>query len=78
MARHGVTRTIFLIRAVISPACSATPTPTMTTRMMPTGPKLTNFDTIDVSMKRIPAALSRLFTAVVVSSTLCVSGSTTS
>jgi hypothetical protein len=29
----------FLMRAVIRPACSANPTPIMTTRMMPTGPK---------------------------------------
>ena len=77
-ALRGVTCTIFLIKAVISPACSARPTPTMTTRMMPTGRKLMNFCTIEVSMKRIPSAPSRLLTVAVACSTLCVCGFTTS
>ena len=43
------------------------------TRMIPTGPKLTKFGTTDVKMKRIPSAESRLRTAVVATSTSCVS-----
>lgn len=68
-AFFGVTWTIFFMSAPISPACSATPTPTMTTRMMPTGPKLMNFCTIEVSMKRKPPPVSRLFTVAVACST---------
>ncbi len=68
-ARRGVTCTIFLISAVIRPACSASPTPTMTTRMMPTGPKFTKLRTIEVSMKRMPSPLSRLLTVAVACST---------
>jgi hypothetical protein len=77
-ALRGVTCTIFLMSAVIRPACSARPTPTMTTRMIATGPKFEKFRTIDVSMKRMPSAVSRLFTEAVVSSTLCVCGLITS
>src|SRR6516225_6054090 len=64
-ALRGVTWTIFLIRAVIKPACSASPTPIMTTRMMPTGAKFMKFRAIEVSMKRMPTPLSRLLTAAV-------------
>src|SRR5215831_20900338 len=56
-ALRGVTCTIFLMSAVIRPACSARPTPTITTKMMPTGPKLEKFRTMDVSMKRMPSAV---------------------
>ena len=77
-ALRGVTWTIFLMRAVIRPACSASPTPIVTTRMIPTGPKFVKFRTIDVSMKRMPSPLSRLLTVAVACSTWWVCGLTIS
>ena len=58
----------------ISPACSASPTPTMATKMTPTGPKFRKFRTADVKRKRMPSALSRLLTVAVRSSMSCVCG----
>ena len=42
--------------APISPASSASPTPSIATRMIPTTPKLLKLATGDVTMNRMPSA----------------------
>ena len=49
----------------INPDSSASPTPSIATRMMPTTPKLLKLATGDVIMKRMPSAVRRPLTAVV-------------
>ena len=76
MSDHaGATLTIFLISAVTSPACSARPTPIMATRITPTGPKPMKLRIIEVNRKRMPSAVSRLFTATVFDTSRSVSRS---
>ena len=72
MALLGATMTILWIRAFIKPASSASPTPIIATRMIPTGPKPMKFLIIEVRMNRMPSPVSRLLTATVVGSSLCV------
>ena len=71
----GATLTIFLISAVIRPACSARPTPIIATRITPTGPKPMKLRIIEVNRKRMPSAVSRLFTATVLETSWSVSRS---
>jgi hypothetical protein len=61
----GAILTILRIRAPISPASSASPTPIMATMITPTAEKSLKFCTKLVKMNRIPSALSRFFTAMV-------------
>ena len=55
--------------APMSPASSASPTPSIATRMIPTTPKLLKLATGDVNMNRMPSAVRRPLTAVVSVST---------
>ena len=70
------TATSLRMRAPISPAASARPTPIMTTRMIATAAKLRKFATKDVNRKRIPSADRRLWIEAV-SSTIRYSPSCT-
>ena len=63
--RRGEARTSNRMSAPISPASSASPTPSIATRMIPTTPKLLKLATGDVTMNRMPSAVRRPFTAVV-------------
>ena len=74
VAFRGVMTISLRINAPISPACSASPTPTMTTKMIPTGPKFRKFRTADVKTKRMPSAVRRLLTVAVRSSMSWVCG----
>jgi hypothetical protein len=71
---RGATATILRISAWIRPARSPRPTPIIATRMTPTGPKLMEFGTAEVQIKRIPSSACKLLTAVVTSSGSCVWG----
>ena len=55
--RSGDTRTSRRMSAPMSPASSASPTPSIATRMIPTTPKLLKLATGDVIMNRIPSAV---------------------
>src|SRR5262245_16655769 len=63
------TATSLRMRAPISPAASARPTPSMTTRMIATAAKLRKFATNDVKMNRTPSADTRLWIEAVFSTT---------
>ncbi len=65
IALAGATCTIFRIRAAISPASSATPTPIIATRITATTPKSLKFWTTVVNICRMPSPLSRLLTSMV-------------
>ena len=59
--------------ALIRPAVSATPTPSIATMMTPTAVKFMKFWTTPAYMKRMPSLDSRLRTEVVASSAAWVS-----
>ena len=63
----GVTATSLRISAAIIPACSATPTPIMATKMVATTVKLAKLLTNEVKMKRMPSTVRRLRTLTVTS-----------
>ena len=65
MALAGATCTILRMRAAISPASSATPTPIIATRITATTPKSLKFCTTVVNMWAMPSRLSRLLTSMV-------------
>ncbi len=57
------TATSLRMRAPISPAASARPTPIITTRMIATAAKLRKLSTNDVNRKRTPSTLSSPWTS---------------
>ncbi len=59
------TPTSLRIRAPISPAASARPTPIITTRMIATAAKFRKLETNDVNRNRTPSPVSRPFTFAV-------------
>lgn len=65
MALAGATWTILRMRAAMSPASSATPTPIIATRITATTPKSLKFWTTVVKICRMPSADSRLRTSIV-------------
>lgn len=73
---RGAISTILRTSAAISPDSSASPTPIIATTITPTAPKPRKLPTIDVNMKRMPSAESRLRTVVVRVPTSWVTGST--
>ncbi len=62
---RGATFTSFLINAAIIPACSATPTPAIATRVTATTVNPAKFETNEVKMNLIPSTVSRLSTGMV-------------
>jgi hypothetical protein len=67
-APGGATFTILRINAAIIPACSATPTPAIATRVTATTPNPAKFATNVEKKKRNPSTFSRLRISNVVSS----------
>ncbi len=64
---RGETATSLRIRAVIRPAPSATPAPSIATNVTATTPNPAKFATNDVKMNRIPSTVRRLWIAIVCS-----------
>ena len=71
----GAISTILRTSVAIRPNSSATPTPIIATMITPTAPKFMKFGTIEVKIKRMPSAESRLLTVVVWVTTAWVAGS---
>ena len=70
----GAFVTTLVIKALIYPLFSATPTPSIATKTGPSATKVVKCSTTPVKIKRIPSVVSKLITSTVSSSRLPVSG----